>query len=135
MRTSRLIPAIALLLGVAVLFAQDPIPRDELGISPLESLHERVDENLKRHEKLAAEHGSEHPTVKRCESELASLENMRVQQLKKMPSWARRNITAMNDPMFKGSVQPADEPEDSALPLPMVDLPPVSGCPKRSSTE
>ena len=90
-----------MLFGVVVLFAQEPIPRDELGISTLESLNELVDKTLKNHEKLVAEQGSEHPAVKRSERELDSLENMRDQQLKKMPSWARRNIAAMDDEQLR----------------------------------
>lgn len=97
MRTSGLFLAVGLLFGVLALVADEP-ERDQLGgFSVLESLNELISNNLENHEKLVKEHGAEHPSVKRSKWELASLESMRDQQLKKMPSWARRDVSSMND--------------------------------------
>ena len=98
MRKSGLFFVVALMITAVMLDADEPQEREEFGgIAVLESLNELILKNVENHKELVRKYGAEHPAVKRSERELASLENMRVQKLKQMPSWARRSIASMND--------------------------------------
>jgi hypothetical protein len=101
MRSIGTLLAIGLLFGVAVLVAQEPIPREEIGIAVLEDLNALIAKEAENHAKQIARHGSEHPAVRRSELNLTSLEAMRSQHLKKLPSWARRDTGSMNDEQLR----------------------------------
>lgn len=97
MRTNVLVLVAGLAFSVGLLLAQDPIPRDEIGLSALEELNRLHAEKLADYELLLEKHGEEHPSVARLRLELSNLSNMQEQKLKQLPSWARKNVSVMND--------------------------------------
>ncbi|MDV6032435.1 MAG: hypothetical protein F9B45_20585 [Phycisphaera sp. RhM] len=97
MRTHVLVLVAGLAFSVGLLLAQDPIPRDEIGLSILEKLNRLHAEKLADYELLVKKHGEEHPSVARLKFELSNLSSMQEQKLKQLPGWARKNVSVMND--------------------------------------